>query len=131
MALLVRYQSQLELQSFKNRFGRIYLGIRVESLSALIYNAVFAVRRYQIVFVSVFFTAESPLSGFDREHHLEKILGFLSLQTVYLTYLHRVKPHDDPAFNRLELVNEYASCAFGYTMLLFCGIGSDLTYSDD
>ena len=34
-----------------------------------------------------------------------------------------VQPHDESVYNVLELINEYSLCAFGYTMLLFCGVG--------
>ena len=37
--------------------------------------------------------------------------------------MHETKPHDESVYNTLELINEYSLTAFGYTMLMFTGIG--------
>ena len=92
------------------------------------YQAVFAVRRWDIIIANMLFTQSFPLLDLARHHYLEKVMCFLIVQTFYILYIHEVKPHDESAFNKLELINEYSLMAFGYTMLLFTGVGfGDLT----
>lgn len=104
------------------KFGSLYAGIKTKSLKALAYNAVFAVRRFDLVLVNVFFTAGSPLSGIERSWYLQKILCFLIIQIMYLSYIHVTKPHEEGLFNVLEFVNEYALMAMAYLMINFTNI---------
>jgi len=76
------------------KFGSLYAGIKTKGLKALAYNAVFAVRRFDLVLVNVFFTAGSPLSGIERTWYLQKILCFLIIQIMYLSYIHVTRPHE-------------------------------------
>ena len=93
-------------------------------MRALAYNAVFAVRRFNIVLVNMFFTAGSPLSGFDRSWYLQKIISFLIIQIFYISYIHITLPHKDNFFNMLEFVNEYALMMLAYLMINFTTIVS-------
>lgn len=98
-----------------------------KKLTALTYNAVFAVRRFDIILMNIFFTAGSPLSDFSRSWYLQKILCFLCIQIGYLSYIHSVRPHTESLFNILEFVNEYALMALAYLMINFTTI---VTYRD-
>ena len=102
----------------------MFQGIRPDSFRALCYNAIFCMRRFDIVLMNSFFTKGSPLNGlnFDRTHYLEKIFCFLIIQTGYILYIHEVKPHSDKIFNTLEYVNEYLMVALTYTMLNFANL---------
>ena len=99
------------------------------SFSALCYDAVFAVRRFDIVLVNLFFSIDSPLSGAERSFHLFKVLGFMVIQTVYLLFIHNVHPHNDSIFNKLEFVNEYSMVALAYLSLNFVNMVHVWDYS--
>ena len=62
------------------------------------------------------------MSKIERTLYLEKLMLFLVIQTAYLSYIHMAKPHEDPIFNKLEFINEYALIAFGYVMFIFVGL---------
>ena len=74
---LLKNQTKLEEPVFKQKFSTIYQGIKPNSFKALCYNAVFSVRRLNIILINVYLTKDSPLSGLDRTYYLHKILCFL------------------------------------------------------
>lgn len=74
---LIRDRKKLGKPAHKAKFGSLYSGHRTKSFKALMYNAVFAVRRFDLVLINVYFTAGSPLSGVERSWYLQKILSFL------------------------------------------------------
>lgn len=116
---LIRDRKKLGKPAHKAKFGSLYSGHRTKSFKALMYNAVFAVRRFDLVLINVYFTAGSPLSGVERSWYLQKILSFLVIQIAYLSYIHITKPHEESIFNTLEFVNEYALMALAYLMINF------------
>ena len=117
--------------AFKIKFNALTDGLRLDRYSAVIYHAVFAVRRFDLILVNLFFTQGSPLSGIDRTFYMEKILLFIAIQSCYLSYIHNARPHFNSLFNRLELFNEYSLCAFAYVMLLFAGVTWPLEESQE
>lgn len=119
---LIKNHGRLNEASFKAKWRIMYNGIKVDSFQALLYNAVFAVRRFDLVVINLVLNSGSPILSTERTHYLEKILLFLSLQTLYVTYIYRVKPHDNPVFNSLEVFNEIALIGFAYSMLIFSGL---------
>ena len=117
---LLKNQPKLQdTDGFRRKFNELYQGIKTDSYSALCYNAIFSVRRYNIVLMNAYFTKDSAMSGVDRTHYLLKVLSFLLIQTIYLAYVHNVHPHSESIFNKLEFVNEYLMVALAYTMLNF------------
>lgn len=74
---LLRNKDRLEDPVFKQKFKVIYSGIKTNSFLALCYHAVFSMRRFDIVLMNLYFTADSPLSGLESTHYLYKILIFL------------------------------------------------------
>ena len=114
---LFKNRDRLEDTAFRTKYNSLYAGIKSHSGSALCYNAVFAVRRLDLILMNIYFTAGSPLSGIDRTMYLQKIICFLFLQTVYLSYIHVTKPHTESVFNTLEIINEYGLVALAYIML--------------
>ena len=121
---LFRNTERLDKKSFKTKYGKLFDGTRVRSNEALAYNAVFAVRRFDIILVNLVLNNGSPLSGITRTFYFEKIVLFLVIQTAYLGYIHLVRPHQEPLFNRLEFINEYSLCLLAYCMLFFTGGGT-------
>lgn len=49
IGFLLKNNSRLADKDFKDKFEAIYQGIKITSFQALIYNAVFAVRRFDII----------------------------------------------------------------------------------
>ena len=98
--------------------GIMYQGIKVHSLSALCYQAVFSVRRFDIVLVNLYFAADSPMSSFEESQGALKVVFFILIQICYLVYIHRVRPHDERFFNRVEILNEYGLLSLAYLMTL-------------
>ena len=107
---------------FKVKFNALTNGIQLDRFSSVIYNAVFSVRRFDLILVNLFFSQGSPLSGCERNFYMEKILLFIAIESCYLGYIHLARPHIEPIFNTLEFCNEYALCALAYIMLLFAGV---------
>ena len=60
---LMKNKDKLADPVFEQKFSTLYQGIRFDSFRALAYNAVFSVRRFDIILMNMFFTAQSPLSG--------------------------------------------------------------------
>ena len=119
LAFMLRNSSRVDKPIFQSKFSALTQKLRLNSFQALSYNAVFAVRRFDLILINLILNEGSPISGLERTHYLEKIILFLWIQTLYLVYIHMAKPHEDPTFNRLEFINEYSLCAFGYSMLIF------------
>ena len=42
-------------------------------------------------------------------------------------YVHEAQPHTDPAYNKLELFNEYALTIIAYMMLIFTGLNQPIS----
>ena len=119
---LIIKEEKLVDEQFKLKFETLYQGIKTGSYRALCYNGVFAVRRFNIVLMNMYFTKDSPLSGVDRSYYLFKIIGFLAIQTAYLSFIHNVHPHNDSIFNKLEIVNEYSMIVLAYLSLNFVNL---------
>ena len=73
---IVRNQSNLTDPEFEAKYGRVYKGIKLQPLSAILYYAVFAVRRYNLILFNLFFSYGSPLSQVDRTDYLSKTILF-------------------------------------------------------
>ena len=101
----------------------MYNGIKISSTAAISYKAIFAVRRFDIILDNMVLAQDAPLFNLERDHNLEKVIVFILLQTCYVLYVKFVMPHDEKAFNVLELLNEYLLLVLGYTMLIFTGVG--------
>ena len=89
-------------------------------MQSLLYYAVFATRRFDLVLISIVLAEDSPLNNLERSHYDKKIFLFLYLQILYLAYVHTVWPHSESLFNYLEVFNEYILTLLGYFMIMFC-----------
>ena len=87
------------------------------------YNAVFCIRRFDIVLVNMFFSPGFPLSNFDHHQYLFKNLAFILIQTSYVIYVADAKPHTNGIFNKLEFFNEGMIILMCYIMVCYAGIG--------
>ena len=129
---MMRNSKSIKRPAFQSKFNALTNTLKLSSFQALLYNAVFAVRRFDLILVNLFLNDGSPLSGCDRTFFLEKILLFFTIQTIYLCYIHKARPHHEPMFNRLEFINEYTLCLFGYSMLILVqGISNRPEFSED
>ena len=109
---------------FSEKFNTLYQGIRKDSFTAMCYNSVFAVRRFDLILMNIAFTQGSPLTGVDRSFYLFKIYCFMVTEIAYLSYIHLVRPHNENIFNSLELINEYCLLGLAYTMLNYTHLSS-------
>ena len=91
---LFRNIDRLEDRVFKERYHALYDGIKIESKSSLAYQAIFAVRRWDLIFINMVFTKDFPMFYLSRSFYLEKVISFLIVQLFYIFYIHLVKPHD-------------------------------------
>ena len=121
---LISNSKKLNEADFKSKFGSLYSGLKTDSFRALCLNAVFAMRRIDIVVMNVFLSEGSPISGIDRSMYLQKIICFLYIQMLYLMFIHNVRPHSENLFNRLEFINEYLMMGVAYCMINFANVVS-------
>ena len=109
----------------KNEFETLYLGFYTNKLQALLYNAIFCIRRLDIVFINIVLSPGFPLiEKFEHNPYLIKILCFLLIQTIYVMYVWETKPHTRDIFNKLEFFNEGMIVLMCYIMIGYSGIGS-------
>ena len=60
---LLKNRDRLTDPVFEEKYKTLYQGMKYNSFRALAYNAVFSVRRFDIIFINIYFTSNSPLSG--------------------------------------------------------------------
>lgn len=116
-------KERLDDETVSKKWGTLYQGIHTNQLSALMYNAVFCARRFDIVLVNMLFSPNFPLTGFSYHQYVFKCMSFLIVQTFYVFYIMHSKPHTENVFNKLELFNELMIILMCYIMLVFSGIG--------
>ena len=88
----------------------------------LLYDSIFAMRRFYLVLVNVSLTSTFPLTSFEKNEYLFKILIFLFMQSLYVVYILDAKPHTMKIFNKLEFFNETALIILSYMSIAFTGI---------
>ena len=76
---LLKNSDKLAEESFRNKFNALIDNIKVDKFNAVIYNAVFAVRRFNILLFNLWLSQDSPLSGAKRTFYFEKIILFISV----------------------------------------------------
>ena len=67
MRFMIKNQSKLLEKDVANKWDTIYQGIHTDKLGTLFYNAVFCVRRFNIVLINMFFSPGFPLSNFKQD----------------------------------------------------------------
>lgn len=123
MIFVMKYQHLMSQPQFAQKWSTLYQGIDMNKLSALFYNAIFCVRRFNIVLVNMFFSPGFPLSNFEQHHYLLKNLCFILIQTIYVMYIADTRPHSEETFNILEFFNEGMITLMCYIMICFTGVG--------
>ena len=96
---MLRNQHKLADAKFAQRWDTLYQGIHLNNMAALLYNAVFCLRRFQIVLVNMVFSPGFPLTRFDQHQYLFKQFAFIIIQSAYLIYVADTKPHTNHVFN--------------------------------
>ena len=101
-------RKKLEDRRFKRRFTSMYSGIKVKGRFPLTYTSVFCLRRLFIV--CIFLMLDN--------HKYWLLIAINGLQSVYLEYMAKVRPHEENIHNRLEYINEVLLIAIQYMMLI-------------
>jgi len=123
MIFMLKYQKVLTEPQFAQKWDTLYQGIDTAQLSSLLYNAVFCIRRFNIVLVNMVFSPGFPMTNFQQHHYLFKNFLFIFIQTLYVMYIADSRPHSLSIFNLLEFFNEGMITLMCYIMLCFTGIG--------
>ena len=76
---MLKNSDKLAEASFRYKFNALIDDIKVDKFNAIIYNAVFAVRRFNILLINLWLSEDSPLSGVKRTFYFEKIILFISV----------------------------------------------------
>ena len=77
MFFLFKYYNNLTEPYFKKRFGTAFIGIEIEYKQALLYGAIFLVRRFWIVIINIVLNPDCPWTNYEENRYLYKILLFL------------------------------------------------------
>ena len=103
-------KSKLEEPTFKRKFGSLYTGISTKRCIAIIYTAVFCLRRLALVLFLLWL-------GKSKDQAL--IYAYIAIYSAFLLYLSHAWPNEDPTMNRLEHFNEICVIALHYTMICY------------
>ena len=95
--------------AYESTLGELYADVRKERKPAILYIAIFCLRRLAFV-ASIFMMAEYPL--------LQQFT-FCLLNFAYLIYLISVRPLEIPGANNLEIFNESMILGVNYHLFLF------------
>ena len=60
MFFLIKHQDKMKENTFKRKFSTLYDGMYTESKQVLLYNTVFCMRRFFLVFINVSLNVECP-----------------------------------------------------------------------
>ena len=120
---LYKKKDVLDTQEVKQKHQTIYDGIEIDSKLSLFYNAIFCIRRFDIVLINVVFSGNFPVKLVEGNSFLYKILFFLGIQSAYVIYIIDSWPHTESHFNTLELFNESLLILLTFIMICYCGIG--------
>lgn len=75
--LLLSNFTRLSSDEFKVKYKSLFVGLKIESTGAMAYYAIFSIRRFDLILNNVFFSRNSPISGYDRHHYYDKIIIYL------------------------------------------------------
>ena len=62
---LIKNQHRVEEVKFNRQFNSVLKGVKVHSKEALLYDSVFCIRRFYIVFINLTMSPGMPLTGFE------------------------------------------------------------------
>ena len=118
-------QEVLKTKEVKQKYSTLYDEIEVDSKMCLFYNVIFCVRRFDIVFINVIWSENSPLRMTDGgNNYLFKIFSFLIIQTIYVIYILETMPHTHSIYNYLEVFNECLLILLTFIMVTYSGVGA-------
>ena len=131
IAFMIIKKKVLSKPEVAQKWDTLYQGINIDQLSCLFYNAIFCIRRFNIVVVNMIFSPGLPLTNFDRHQYLYKNFAIIFIQTVYVIYIASTRPHSESIFNLLELFNEGMIILMCYIMICYTGIGDSKLILED
>ena len=112
LAVLLRNRSKLRLKESKERFGSLYLGVKIDQLSTLLQVMEFLAFRFLFV---VFTFTMSGVPGI-------LVNVYMLLNNLHIMYLGWVLPFNTQAQNKLELVNSWLLHNVCYCLLLLANL---------
>ncbi|TNV84750.1 hypothetical protein FGO68_gene5840 [Halteria grandinella] len=107
--LLLCLQRRLNNPTIFRRMGSLYEGLRTRLKLALIFNAIFVIRRLAFACIIVFLQKYPTL----------QIIAFFQQSALTLIYVLSVKPFSEMLMNRLEIFNECCILANAYHLLAY------------
>ena len=110
-----RYQNWGD-KDFDSKYGAIFVGLRKDKRTSLLYPFVFSLRRILLTIVIV--VASSYL-------YLQ-LLSQLVVMTFQIWYLVTFKPFEEPLLQKLEIYNELTMIILVYCVMTFSPLNSDI-----
>jgi hypothetical protein len=104
---------------FEDRYGAVFEGLRRETKLALLYPAIFIIRRVLFAVVAILFA----------EDVIVQIFSLLVFSTLQVLYLVQVKPFIEPLMQGLEIFNEVCTLALSYVMICLTDANLSLVHT--
>ena len=101
--------SQWTDETYDNRFGAVFEGLRKDTRLSLLYPLIFLLRRALFSVVAIF----------CQELLILQIACLFCFSTIQIIFLILVEPFTEPLLQKLELFNEVCTLALVYIMVCF------------
>ena len=72
--------------------------------------------------INIALSPNTPVTNLDQHHYLSKIILFLVIESVYISYIYSTHPHTQSMYNRLEIFNETSLIILAYLMICYSGV---------
>lgn len=116
LAFFWRFFGKLDNDNVSSSLGSFYDDLKLNSKTAVLYNAIFLFRRLTLPLVLVFLAAYPYL----------QVMFMIFQNLLVLIYLFEVRPFETPFMNRLEIFNEACVLVSTYMILLFSDFVGDI-----
>ena len=107
--------SKLDEPDFRTKYETLYLDLKTTQRSAYLHTAFFSVRRFLIIYLTVF----------RNEQLISSIYVTVFSSLFMIKYLFDYDPFKERVFNRFEKMNELFTFALCYSMILFSELVPD------
>ena len=106
--LLRSKRAAIPQEATKAKFGSLFLGISFLNIWQAWYSVLFLMRR--LIFAAI-------LIFLDERPYIV-VLSVVALNLSFIIYLAEIKPHNQPAIHKLELLNECFLQAISYHLMI-------------
>lgn len=103
-------------KNFDNKYGAIFVGLRKDKKSSLLYPLIFSMRRILLTIVIILTANQLFL----------QLASQLFVITVQIWYLVTYKPFEEPLMQRLEIYNELTMISLIYCVITFSPLNTDV-----